>query len=299
MRPAPVKAAGEAGAPKALSALRPELFFAYLALDWLLIAAGAALWLRFGNVPAFLAGSVLMGFGQHGLSVLGHEAVHYRICENKRLNDLVGNLFCFMPNGITVSSYRAFHLPHHRRPFAEGDPELALRQALGGGFRPPYTVARGLRLWAYSFLGFSVRELLVFAALLPRSRPAERVGIAIYTLASVALAAAFAPSLLALWFYALATTFISKVRVQGWFEHGLEDGEGNRYALPSPLFRAFVPHNIWVHYEHHRYPGVPFYNLEKLRAWDQAARIYSVSEMAAALGDAPTGNRRAEEKRAA
>lgn len=283
---------------KALSALRPGVFALYLAGDWALVAVGLALFYRFPNPLSFLLGSVLVGFGQHGLSVLGHEAVHYRVCENKRLNDFIGNLFCFMPNGITVSSYRTFHLAHHRDPFAKGDPELALRRALGGGFRPPYTVARGLKLWALSFLGGSVRELLTFAATLPRSQRGEQLGIAAYTLASVALALVFAPSLLGLWFYALATTFISKVRVQGWYEHGLEEGEGNRYALPSPFFRAFVPHNIWVHYEHHRYPSVPFYNLEKLRALE-SKKLFTINEMAEAFGARPSGETAAPAKKAA
>jgi len=290
----------KSAAVRELSRLRPGLFALYLAGDWLLIAAGLVLYLWEPGVATFLAGSVLVGIGQHGLAVLGHEAVHYRVCENKGLNDFVGNVFCFMPTGMTVSSYRAFHLPHHRAPFAAGDPELALRQALGGGFKPPYTVGRGLKLWALSYLGFSVRELLVFSAQLPRSKPGERAGITVLTLAAVALSAYFAPALLALWAYALATTFISKIRVQGWFEHGLEDGEGNRYALPSPLFRLFVPHNIWVHYEHHRYPSVPFYRLEKLRALE-AGKIYGLPEMELALNEtaAPAGEAAPAAKRAA
>jgi fatty acid desaturase len=44
-----------------------------------------------------------------------------------------------------------------------------------------------------------------------------------------------------------------------------------------------MPHNIWVHYEHHKYPGVPFYNLEKVRALETGPKIYNVPEMCEAL----------------
>lgn len=280
-----LKRPGEAATDRLreLSRPRPEIFAFFLALDWAAIAAGVMLFYHFRSVWAFLAGSVLVGFGQHGLVVLGHEAVHYRVCSSKRWNDFVGNFFCFLPIGLTLSCYRAFHFPHHKAPFAEQDPELPLRQALGPTFAPPFGVGRGLKLWALSFLGLSFKELITFSNVLPRSSRRDQVLLVAFWAAALAVAYPFSLGLLALWAYGLGTTYISKVRIQGWYEHGLEGMHTNRYALPNPLFRLLMPHNIWVHYEHHKYPGVPFYNLEKVRELEPEPRVYQLHEMVRGL----------------
>lgn len=278
---------GASGGIHELSRLRPMVFAGFLLLDWAAILAGFFLFFYFRNVYSFLAGSILIGSGQHGLAVLGHEAVHYRICHNKRLNDFVGNLFCFMPLGLTVSCYRAYHLPHHRDPFGPGDPEVPLRRAIGKSFDPPFSLGRGLKLWALSYVGFSLKEMYFISTMLPRSEAKERVFLVAFWVVAVAALYPIIVSLLPLWFYSLATTYVSKLRIQAWFEHGLGETNTNRYSLPNPLYRFLVPHNIWVHYEHHKYPGVPFYNLEKLRAMESQPKIYSVREMCEALSRKP------------
>ncbi|RYZ86083.1 MAG: hypothetical protein EOP06_15155 [Proteobacteria bacterium] len=222
-------------------------------------------------------------FGQHGLVVLGHEAVHFRVCKTKLLNDIIGNLLCFMPIGLTLSCYRAFHLPHHRNPFGAEDPELPLRRALGKSFAPPFDLARGLKLWGVSYLGFSFKELVIFSSMLPKSSVIDRIFTTALWITALVVFYPTSLNVLALWFYALGTTYISKVRIQGWYEHGLPAMDTNRYKLSSPLLRLIFPHNIWVHYEHHKYPSIPFYNLTKVRALEVSPRIYSINEMAESL----------------
>lgn len=274
-------------------------FALHLAGDWLGVLAGFSLFAFFPNVAGFLAASVVLGIAQHALVVLGHEAVHYRVCRNRFLNEWVGQLFCFFPMGLTVTAYRDFHYPHHRNTSGENDPELPLRRAMGRNWTGPFTLQRGLKLWALSFVGLSLKELAIFVAGMPLGRPLERLYLALFSAA--ALYGAYRAGALAyvgLWYFALATTYFSTIRIQAWFEHSLGDTDTNRYSIPHAGYRLLVPHNIWVHFEHHKFPNVPFYNLEKARKLDQSARIYTFAEMEEALA-APALEENAELKRAA
>jgi len=259
-------------------------FALHLAGDWLAVFAGFSLFAVFPNVAGFLAASVVLGLAQHALVVLGHEAVHYRACRNRALNEWIGQLFCFFPMGLTVTAYREFHYPHHRNTNTAQDPELPLRKAMGKNWVGPFTLRRGLKLWALSFLGLSLKELGIFILNLPLGRPVERGYLALFSGAVVFLAyrGGMLPFVV-LWYFALATTYFSTLRIQAWFEHSLADTDTNRYSLPHPVFRLLVPHNIWVHYEHHKYPNVPFFNLEKVRKFDDSSRIHSFREMELAL----------------
>ena len=73
------------------------------------------------NLPVFALAVLLVGALQHRLAGLGHEASHYSLLRNKRANDLVGDLFCFIPLCSMLHFYRLFHLAHHQYT---NDPEL-------------------------------------------------------------------------------------------------------------------------------------------------------------------------------
>jgi fatty acid desaturase len=103
---------------------------------------------------------------------------------------------------------------------------------------------------------------------------------------------------LGLWFFAQATTYFSVLRIQAWYEHSLSGADTNRYQIPNFLYRALFPHNIWVHFEHHQNPGIPFYNLEAARALNARDKIYSFSEMVTELSGRSTRNNENREKAA-
>ena len=67
-----------------------------------------------------------------------------------------------------------------------------------------------------------------------------------------------------MWYGSLVTTFMMFFRFRLWIEHqGTFDTQ--RITL-NPLQAAIIaPHKIWLHWEHHRYPAVPYYNLERTR----------------------------------
>lgn len=109
----------------------------YLLVEYLGIAATIAGAVVFGeyrsswglawawNVPVFALAIALIGGFQHRLAGLGHEASHYTLLRDKRLNDLVADLFCMFPILTNVHFYRLFHMAHHQYTNDWGrDPDL-------------------------------------------------------------------------------------------------------------------------------------------------------------------------------
>jgi fatty acid desaturase len=66
------------------------------------------------NIPVAIVAVVLIGAGQHQLSVLAHEASHHTLFKSKLLNELVSDWFCMFPMLSTTHHYRLHHLAHHQ-----------------------------------------------------------------------------------------------------------------------------------------------------------------------------------------
>jgi fatty acid desaturase len=281
---------------------KPSLakFLPYLLMDWIAIAAGFSLFAIYPSVITFLLASIVIGIAQHALFILGHEAVHYSMAKNRTVSEWIGGLFCLFPIGLTVSKYREFHFAHHRNVNTEEDPEVPLRRKISQQWGGPYNLTRAFKLWALSFVGYSLKDQLIIMTSMPKGNKAESVALLAY-LAVVGFVAYKTNHLLylALWQFSLATSYLSSFRIETWYEHTLDTQDANRYQIPNPLFRLLVPHNIWVHYEHHKYPSAPFYNLERIRLLDPSEKIYAFKEMIAAIENPANAQPSAQTKQAA
>jgi fatty acid desaturase len=258
-------------------------FIGHLAIDWLTIAAGAGVYWLVPSIFGFIAASILVGIGQHRIAVLGHDAAHHSVSRNRFLNEVVGNYFCLFPLGLTLSSYREFHFSHHRDPAQGIDPEVPLRIAMGKNWAGPFTIKRGIKLWILSFFGCSLREVFTFMRHMPFGQFNERLALfsfwAMIIACSVYLSAV---PLLGLWFVALVTTYFSSLRIQAWHEHSLRETNSirtSRYSISNIFFRIVRPNNVWLHYEHHKYPFVPFYRLSEIRKILPNDKIFTFAEM--------------------
>ncbi len=66
------------------------------------------------DIPVAVVAVVLVGAGQHQLTVLAHEASHHTLFKNKLLNELVSDWCCMFPMLSTTHHYRLHHLAHHQ-----------------------------------------------------------------------------------------------------------------------------------------------------------------------------------------
>src|SRR5262245_41334400 len=98
---------------KVLSTPSPVRIVASTALTWAWIIAAFLFFFRLETPWAFAISFIVIGIQQHALSVWVHEASHYHLSRDRRLNDLACNIFHATPIFISVESYRSRHLMHH------------------------------------------------------------------------------------------------------------------------------------------------------------------------------------------
>jgi fatty acid desaturase len=250
-----------------------------LAIDWgwIALAMGLAIhvaphWL---TVPLAL---FIIGTRQHAIAVLAHDAAHFRYHPNKRINDLLGNAFSLWPIGLTIEGYRGFHLEHHKHNGKHHeDPEFQIRR--GWYYRLPTGPAKFCGMFATDLAGFGLPELIkVSWAVRPR-RWRDGLGLLLFWAGVLTVCAAVGAWMyLLLWFVALCTTFYAVFRVRAWSEHQGIDGTHRFHAGPLLRF-VFWPHHTYCHYEHHRWPAIPCFNLPAARQRDESVPIYSVWKM--------------------
>lgn len=271
-----------------------------LAITALAIALGVVTWPGPWLMPAVL----VIGVQQHALFILAHEAAHYRLFANRRLNDAVGRAIG-MAGGISMCTYRVVHRLHHNNLYTADDPDTAIHGGYPRG--KAYLLKKlaqdlsGWNAWktfAYFFgapalnerTGRSMRPLDDTSPALRRAARIDRWCVVAAQLAlplAVGLAGGW-PGLgmyLVLWLLPLLTVLQPILRLRAIFEHGgvtdlgspltaarsnvttRRHSPGARDAVVNVAARALLfPHHVNYHLEHHLYPAVPHYHLPRLHA---------------------------------
>ncbi|MDD0976654.1 fatty acid desaturase [Pseudomonas fontis] len=235
-----------------------------MSIDWAVIVI--ALWSAcyFDHWALYLLAWLVVGNRQHALTVLGHEGVHRLISHNHKLNDLLSNVFCFWPMTMSVHGFRKFHLYHHRFCKTEQDPERDL-------FEMKYF---SLPLSRNGLLFRVLKDLLGFGAwdtryVLDKMSAPKRMDRVMPYLFLTVLSAIFIGLSLwevpLLWFVSMVTSQFAITRLRTWTEH-TGTVEAYKFTAHPVILHAIYPHNIWIHYEHHHYPLIPYYNLPAARA---------------------------------
>jgi len=252
------------------------------------IAVAAALW--FWPNPFVIAAAVIViGTRQHALFVIAHEAAHYLLYDNRRLNDFAGRA-CAMLQGLSMCTYRVIHRLHHNNLYGELDPDTALH---GGYPRGKWYLLRKLakdltgftawKTYAYFLGGAPALNTTTNVALRPlddtspRLREEARTDRNLVIAFHVILLALFAWSgyliqYLVLWILPLVTVVQAILRLRAIAEHGATSDFSSPLTAartnlgPAWLRWALFPHNVNYHVEHHLYASVPQYNLPALHA---------------------------------
>lgn len=245
--------------------------FAYVVAHWIDHLAGYVLLI------------LVLGTRQHALAILGHDGAHYRVQVNRRFNDFVTNCLCFFPLGAGLREYRKFHFKHHRLVGTPGDPELRHKSWSTPRMDLPMT---GWQIVGYSLLdliGGGIPEVVRLIFELRPKMVADAMGRLLFALIAVSLIYFFGGPVnlmiwLIIWFAAMATSFWAIFRLRIWTEH---QGTAKAHRISAKWWQRalFVPHNTWYHYEHHRWPAVPCWNLPRMRIFDETVPIRTLDEV--------------------
>jgi fatty acid desaturase len=271
--------------------------------DGAIIALAAAVALSFWPDPLALVPAIfVIGTRQHALFVIAHDAAHYLLYQNRKLNDLVGRAAATV-QGLSMCTYRVIHRLHHNNLYGELDPDTALH---GGYPRGRAYLAKKLlkdltgftawKTYAY-FLGgapalntsthVAVRPLDDTSEKLRREAKADRNLVVVFHMAALALFAwsGYLVEYLVLWILPLVTVVQAILRLRAIAEHGATTDfsspltAARTNVVPGWLGWLLFPHHVNYHIEHHLYASVPHYHLPALHREMQARGLLASAEV--------------------
>jgi fatty acid desaturase len=250
---------------KALSVPNAFRWAIDVAVDWAVVGMAIFSAYKMHSVFGYFITALVIGNRQHALAVLGHEGAHYAIHANRKINDLLSNFFCFWPLLLTTEGYRRLHFTHHNHTGTGKDPELFHKRSRAPQWDLPLNKKKVFSYAIKDIVGYSAPDLWI---ILTFSKPENKkflLPMAGMLLAFVSLSIAFGYWWLPLlWYGSLATTFMLFFRLRLWLEH---QGTFDTQRITLNVWEAaiFAPHKIWLHWEHHKFPAIPYGQLEKAR----------------------------------
>jgi fatty acid desaturase len=243
--------------------------------------------------------SVISGIAFNWINVQVHEASHYLLWENKRLNDIYCNVLLASLALQDVNTYRATHAMHHTRLHSESDPDLYIYRLNGKGM---------------SELLSNILEDLTLQSAFRRKRFVSQFisannlpfkGAPAYSSLAKALAQLFVLSCLwkfcgfwaiayygSFYLYGLLAVFPALVRVRTVVQHfdpSLLQSKLEQSAPPfiarttiAPFFEFLtIGARMDYHFEHHLFPNLPYYNLANMHKMLKDAGLFRAKELAA------------------
>jgi fatty acid desaturase len=217
-------------------------------------------------IPIGIACSVLIAYIIRGLGAIAHDAVHGNLSKSKTVSYWL-SLMCWAPTGMSVTIYSNYHLHHHR--IANTYPDVD-NFVVTDYTKNPF-LAKLLLLCVYLF-AYPIYFMFQMFRYVKRLTPWERVRMNLelaLIFGLVGVAAYLMPRQVFVFFYGLPFllgAFLASLT--SMIEHfGMpatdDDAYSSRtYGTACPVTN-FLWNNVTYHNEHHKYPGIPFYNLAK------------------------------------
>jgi fatty acid desaturase len=227
------------------------------------------------GVPVGLACSLLITQCIRGLGAVAHDSVHGNCFKSKTLSYFLA-LLCWSPTAMSVTIYGNYHLHHHR--IANTYPDVD--NFVVTDYTKSPALAKVLLLCVYTF-GYPIYFLTQMFRYVPRLSTWHKIRMhlelaGIFSL--IYLAYRTMPGFVFLFFYGIP--FVGSAvlaSITSMIEHfDMMPGEDKRYddAYSSRTYATkahltnFIWNNVSFHNEHHKFPGIPFYNL---RSFHEAA----------------------------
>lgn len=249
----------------------------YLAVAGLMWVGGDASGWRLA-VPAM----ILIAALQMHLLILLHEGAHMLLHPDKRVNDLIADVFCAIPFLLLEKNYRCIHLNHHKYASSpERDPEVRLYK--GQGYY--YARQRGwplVKMLLSDLLGLSAARFIVTqnrylveqrkeGKLKPVEAHEVLLNLLLWgSLGVFAWRFGFWREVVILWLLPQVTVMFLFLKLHGYGEHtgatGPTEFERTWVHAFNPVTDFFIyPIYSGYHLEHHFFPRVPWYHMARFR----------------------------------
>lgn len=260
-----------------LSRLQDWRSWQSIATNWAIIGGAFALVARWPNPLTVLLAIFLIGSRQLGMAVLMHEAAHFTLFSNRRLNDWAANWLCAFPVWSDVRPYRAYHMQHHFKTWTEEDPDI--------GLSLPFPItAESFRRKVWRDLSGQTGIKRARATFrrdtgLSKGRVKRNFDAGLDSLYGVAgtnailfgvLWASGHPALYLVWIAAWLTAYSLVMRIRSIAEHAMvtdptDDFQNTRTTIARWWERLFIaPNFVNFHLEHHLLTAVPHYALPRM-----------------------------------
>ncbi len=260
---------------KKLYEVSPFRVLAALALEWIIIMSAIFFCWKYFNAFTYIAAVILIGSRMHALAVIMHDIAHFRFLRNRKLSDFIANTLICWPMMIDVESYRQNHLDHHQKLNTSDDPDWTAKVGKKS-FEFPQTKLGFYKTLFLYLIGYQgIADLAWMAKRMSGKKKSanQKLQMRIYLITLITLLSIFSgwKFYLLFWVVPFFTAFLMFQYLRSFAEHfgklkytNLLDS--TRSVIPSFFEKVIVaPYNISYHLEHHLYPGVPYYNLPKLR----------------------------------
>jgi fatty acid desaturase len=276
-----------------LSRISTAVWLATVLGNWTIIAGVIWLCHLWPYWPVYLGALGLIGVHQHGLGVLLHEGVHYRVATNRVWNDFLANYLTGYALLTPVQGYRAFHLKHHHLLDTPEDPERITMDHFEKEWSFPMSRGRLCWLLLRDLSGLWQKPMIVLLRLIwdipGRVHHIVQIIILYGTITALLVATGHLWTYLLLWWVPMLTVFLAGFRFRTYAEHSnITAGErrytreapdmigATRTTVGNPISRMlFAPHGINYHTEHHLYPSIPFFRLRKTHELLRANRKFA------------------------
>jgi fatty acid desaturase len=236
--------------------------------------------------PIYLLSIMIIGvWVQNRLGCLIHESSHYLLFKNRKVNDVIANLFVAFPLFGVISNYRIGHWGHHRHVNdPEKDPDL-LR--LSKHYPAKFPIGKRQFLLEYVLYQLLTHKALSYlkgraeyVAFMMRHKPVsgqDPLGKGVtwtmrisYYVAGAALLTYFGwwPHFLLLWIVPMITFYPATLYLRELGHHGNYPDSGDftnsrvyeGYWLEREIFFPFSEQN---HVLHHMFPTLPWHKMRQ------------------------------------
>lgn len=221
-------------------------------------------------VPIGLVCSFFIAQIIRGLGAIAHDAVHGN-CARSKLGSYLISLLCWAPSGMSVTIYTNYHLHHHK--IANTYPDVD-NFVVTDYTRNP-VLAKLMLLCVYTF-AYPIYFLFCMFRYIKRLTPWQRIRMNLELIGfwSLVVLAYFKLGLSVLFFAYLLPFILGSMiaSITSMIEHYEmlpgDDAYSSRTYATHSYFMNFLWNNVSFHNEHHKFPGIPWYNL---RSFHEAA----------------------------